>query len=137
MAHYHEDEARVRVDRELLAGHFAWRVIAALSDPGNPDPLWSEPPSDAINARIRNQTAGVVIREAMAAGVTLFELARAELEIRRVYLPEAARRYLAQTARERFLAAQHPEPDGPGPDAQDYRVGSLDGCPDDDLEWPA
>lgn len=134
----HEDLFGAKAAQQaLLAADFAWRLIAALSDPGTPDPLWGEGPSEAINTAIQRQNARMVIAEAFAAGVKPVDLACAEIEIRRAYLSDSARQYLAQTARDRLVAAQFPEPDGPGPDAEDYRVGSVDDCTDDDFEWPA
>ncbi|MDC9006472.1 hypothetical protein [Mycobacterium marinum] len=126
-----------RARRTLVAADYAWRLIAAMSDPGDPDPAWTEPPSEAVNAAIQRHAAGVVIAEAMDAGVTPAELTKAELELRRVYLPQAAKRYLAETARERLRAAQCSEPDGPGTDAEDYRVGAVDDSPPDDYGWLA
>jgi hypothetical protein len=114
----HED---TQVDRELHTRQFAWMLVAALSDTGDPDPdSGSEPPSASLNTSIQGQSAAFVYREAARHAITAAELERAELEIRRTYLPEDAKRYLARAAQEQFIAAAQPEPCGPSSDAEDY-----------------
>lgn len=54
-------------------------------------------------------------------GFTLAELDAAELEIRRLYVNECGGEYLLDVARRHLALLNVPAPDGPSPDAEDYR----------------
>ncbi|MHC9294184.1 hypothetical protein ACRCUN_17105 [Mycobacterium sp. LTG2003] len=106
--------------RAIVAREYAWRRIAAEYD-DTPRPVWIRETSDAEAHEIRRQAVRAVDRGAQYAGLTLAELDAAELEIRRLFVDDGGRSYLLDVARHHLALLQLPPPDGPGPDAEDYR----------------
>jgi hypothetical protein len=132
----HEDiPGAAAASRVTLAREYALRRIAAYSD--DTQATYPRPTTDAEAAGIRARAVLDVERGAQYASLTLPELDAAELEIRRVYLTGSERKYLLAVARQHLTLLQTPEPYGASPDAERYRTGTTEDCPDgDDLGWP-
>lgn len=106
--------------RATLAHDYAMRRLAAQLDDTAPE-LPGKPNDTATPANIRALAIQAAEHGAQYAGISLAELDSAELHIRRVYLNEPGRKYLLAVARQHLTLLQAPEPDGPGPDAEDYQ----------------
>lgn len=115
----------------------AWRRILAAIDDTHPR---AHPKTADLATATERHAARVTAQRAVRydqlnAGVSDAELDAEELDIYRRYavdgyehMRDVGRRYLA--------GLQDAGPDGPPPGAEDYRVGTVEDCPDDGFEWP-
>lgn len=74
--------------------------------------------------------------DAAEAGVDEADIFGAAEEFRRTHrLEDMAPADALNIVCEELRIYQLPEPDGPGPDAEDYRCGTVDDAPDDGIGW--